>query len=269
MYQTLLRAEDLYVYELLDKDFLEEKKLQVLDYEKTISLLLEKPQSFCRIGDGEIDLIQGRSISFQEYDINLAEILKEILKIKCENLYVGINYNYFHSSKMLNDYNRKFYLTSVKPYRDFLNENCCKDRTYIAAGFNQLYMVLDDFDYKEHFERLKKLFLNREIVVFAGEGIIENLKYNIFDYAKDCIYENGPIKNSFSQYERLLECSRNFPKNKILCYILGPTSKALVYKLSKEGYMAWDIGHLAKDYDMYCQKIDKSPENIINFFSPD
>ena len=88
MYQTLLRAEDLYVYELLDKDFLEEKKLQVLDYEKTISLLLEKPQSFCRIGDGEIDLIQGRSISFQEYDINLAEILKEILKIKCENLYV-------------------------------------------------------------------------------------------------------------------------------------------------------------------------------------
>ncbi len=33
--------------------------------------------------------------------------------------------------------------------------------------------------------------------------------------------------------------------------------------------MAWDIGHLAKDYDAYMRGIDKNEENIVEFFKPD
>lgn len=267
MFQTLLRAEDLYIYEM--QDLGKQNIMQVLDYEETVSLLVNKPKSFCRFGDGEIVLMNGQSISFQEYDSELAEGLKKILSDNDKTMYVGINYNYFHSTRQLNEFNRKFYLTEVKPYRDFLNKICNKDRTYIAAGFNQLYMALDNYDYKKHYDNLIKLLEDKEIVLFAGNGIIDKLKYNIFDYAKSCIYETGPIKNAFSDFDNLMERSRKYPKTKVICFILGPASKLLVATLNQEGYMAWDIGHLAKDYDAYCQNIEKTDNNIIEFYRPD
>lgn len=33
--------------------------------------------------------------------------------------------------------------------------------------------------------------------------------------------------------------------------------------------MAWDIGHLAKDYDAYMRGIDKTEGNIAEFLKPD
>ena len=269
MFQTLLRAEDLYIYEMQD---LENKDtLQVLDYEETVSLLVNNPQSFCRFGDGEIVLMKGESIPFQEYDAELAEGLKKILSDNDNNktMYVGINYNYFHSTRQLNEFNRKFYLTEVKPYRDFLNKICNRDRIYIAAGFNQLYMALENYDYKKHYNNLIQLLKDKEIVLFSGKGIVDKLKYNIFEHAKSCIYETGPIKNAFSEFDSLMERARKYPKTKVLCFILGPASKVLVSSLDQEGYMAWDIGHLAKDYDAYCQNIEKTDDNIIDFYKPD
>ena len=59
------------------------------------------------------------------------------------------------------------------------------------------------------------------------------------------------------------------PNKKIFVFILGPTANALVYKLSQKGYIAWDIGHLAKDYDAYMKKIEKNEKNIFEFFKPD
>ena len=269
MYQTLLRVEDFYLYELSETDFVNHEKLQVLDYDKTVQLMIDCPKSFCRFGDGEIDLIQGKDIPFQKYEEKLSDILLTLLSSNIPDIYIGINYNYFNSTKNLNEFNRKFYLTSVKPYRDFLNNICFRERTYIAAGFNQLYMIMKEYDYDKYYGNIIKLFKGREIVVFAGKGIIDHLRYNIFEYSKSCEYEEGSIKNAFSEYEELIERSKKYPKSKTLCYILGPTSKALVYQLTQEGYMAWDIGHLAKDYDTYCQKVKRSPENIKKFFEPD
>lgn len=33
--------------------------------------------------------------------------------------------------------------------------------------------------------------------------------------------------------------------------------------------MAWDVGHLAKDYDAYMRHIEKNKKNIDKFFRPD
>ena len=122
MYQTLLRTIDLYKYEIREDEFLE-NDIRVLEYTSTLELLEKHPKSFCRLGDGEIALINGHSISFQDYDKRLADYLLKILKAKDDRFYIGLNYNYFHSTQNMNDYNRKFYLVEVKPIRDFIIKN--------------------------------------------------------------------------------------------------------------------------------------------------
>ena len=69
--------------------------------------------------------------------------------------------------------------------------------------------------------------------------------------------------------DALLEKARSYGKDKTLCFILGPTSKVLVYHLAREGYMAWDIGHMAKDYDYFCRNTEKTDHQIAEFYAAD
>ena len=85
-------AEDTLMYELMDPDVDYKKfKLDILDYDNTVELLLRNPKSFCRFGDGEIKIMEGNDILFQKYDKRLADMLVNILKNDSEYCYVGIN----------------------------------------------------------------------------------------------------------------------------------------------------------------------------------
>lgn len=267
-FQTLLYAEDMCRYEVLDPD--DEVVIpKILSPEKTLKLLLEQPKSFARFGDGEVALIRGESISFQEYDPKLADAMMEIIGSDSDDLYVGINYGYFHTSRHMNLFNRKFYMLNIKPVRDFLLKNCNCNRTYIAAGFNQMYMISDDGDLEQYYSQIKNLFKDRDLVIFAGKGIFDSLDYDVFELAASKEYLWGPNKNAFSQYDEIFEKALTYGKDKTLCFILGPASKVLVYNLAKRGYTAWDIGHMAKDYDYFCRKQEKSEQQITEFYSPD
>lgn len=242
LYEALIRVEDVYKYEIMD-NLESASKLDVISAEETIDILLHKPKSFCRFGDGEILLMQGQSIAFQKFDRILSEKMFEILKSNSDKCYVGINYNYFHSTKNLNEFNRRFYMVNAKQYREFLLNYCNNDRKYIAAGFNQMYMIYN-IDLDDYYKKLKSLFKDKEIVY-------------------------GPSKNAFDSYDELFSKSKTYSKDKTLCFILGPTSKVLVYELSKLGYTAWDIGHMAKDYNAYKLKIEKTKDNVVDFYKPD
>ena len=43
----------------------------------------------------------------------------------------------------------------------------------------------------------------------------------------------------------------------------------LVRDLTKAGYLAWDIGHLAKDYNSYIKRAGRNREDIARFYAPD
>ena len=61
----------------------------------------------------------------------------------------------------------------------------------------------------------------------------------------------------------------NIPKDYLICIILGMTAKVLVAELTDMGYMAWDVGHLAKDYDVFMRKVEKTEDNRAEFWKPD
>ena len=267
----LSSVEDVYFYRILNyTDDIRNKVLKVLDHEKTLSLLLEHPKSFCRFGDGELEICMGNGIPFQKYEPRLQKILLQILQNNTENMYVGIDYNYFSPIYNFTETVKSFQILHTSKYRDFLTRICCKSRVYIASGFTILYLIYKEYDYDNYYNRIKELFRNKELIIIAGEGVLDKLKYNVFELAKSREHIVTSSVNAFSEFDNLLQLAYEYPPNKkIFVFILGPTANALVYKLSQKGYIAWDIGHLAKDYDAYMKKIEKNEKNIFEFFKPD
>ena len=53
--------------------------LKIMDTSNSIDFLLSHNCSLARYGDGELNIMMGGNIHFQEYDIRLSERLKNIL----------------------------------------------------------------------------------------------------------------------------------------------------------------------------------------------
>ncbi len=245
--------------------------LTVYNEEKTIEILQEQPKSFARYGDGEINVMQGESTGFQEYNPELARKMKEQLIKKRDNLYIGLNSSYFESPVKYSDRNRKFYRLYGTPYRRFFNAICDPDNVYLdACCFGGYFRHGDSFDFDTHFQKVRNLFKDKSIAIVCGKGILDSLKYDLFELCQKRIIIDAPKINAFSEYDAIIQRIKdNVPTNYLVCIILGMTATVLAGDLADEGYIAWDIGHAAKDYNAYMEKIAKTDEVIDDFFAPD
>lgn len=72
------------------------ERIRILNTDETLSLLEKEKISFLRYGDGEIAIMQGHSIPFQEYDARLAKRLRKLLRTDMDGLKIGIPYYYTH-----------------------------------------------------------------------------------------------------------------------------------------------------------------------------
>ena len=68
----------------------------VLDADQTIDMLCKTKKSLARFGDGEILIMGGKNIPFQQYDEKLAMRMRDILLNDNAKLMVGINHWYFY-----------------------------------------------------------------------------------------------------------------------------------------------------------------------------
>ena len=62
----------------------EERQISVLSIDQSLDYLLEKAASVVRFGDGEMDLIAGRSIPYQDFDPELSVRLREMMSMKSD-----------------------------------------------------------------------------------------------------------------------------------------------------------------------------------------
>lgn len=242
--------------------------VSVLTAWQTIELLSKTGYSFCRFGDGEIALIKGEGIAFQKADRELGARLLEILQSEDEQFLVGINYFYLNPVKGVNSYTDNF-LNCLQMQRKFLTKNCNQKRTYIDAAITQMYQNYNEYDFDRHFKTLQKLFLDRKVTLICGESVLNDIKYNALDACEDVEYLYGPSKDAYDSYDGLLKDALKIAPERVICVILGPAAKVLVYDLYKNGRTAWDIGHYLKDYDSYMRQQPRTDEEIEAFFKPD
>lgn len=242
--------------------------VRVLNSWQTIDKLLETKHCFCRFGDGEIAVIRGEGIAFQKADARLGARLLEILRSEEEQLLVGINYFYLNPVEGVNGFTQNF-LNCLQMQRKFLIENCNKKRVYIDAAITQMYQNYNEYDFDTHFQRLQKLFEGKKVTLICGESIFSDIKYNALEVCESVEYIYGPSRDAYDQYDLLLKRALEVDKERVICVILGPAAKVLVYDLYQNGRTAWDIGHYLKDYDSYMRQQPRTDAQIEAFFKPD
>lgn len=248
------------------------KKLNILDRSATLALLKDKPKSFVRFGDGEIDIMQGKDSQFQLYDPVLSSKMKTILAEPHDNLYVGINPSYFQSAFRFPERQHRFYREKGTKYRDFFLRHCNSSTTYLdACCFGAYFRFSDEYNFEAYYTTVRSFFKDRNIILVSGTGVFEKLTFDVFDLAKSKTIVHGPNINAFSEYEKILKNVINIAdkENSFICVILGQTAKVLVAELASRGYLAWDVGHLAKDYDVYMRGVAKTKENMDEFWGID
>ncbi|HED0491776.1 GT-D fold domain-containing glycosyltransferase [Campylobacter jejuni] len=267
---TLPSFIDRIKYEI--KDDLEDIVLpKIMDNFETLKYLIESDKSFIRFGDGEYSIMEGKGIAFQKYDEKLAKNLEEIIMTNHEKLLIGIAREYFYSTRCCHDFVREFCLGwSAMNYKK-IKKYIQQDKIYGSTGVSQAYAAykIDKYDFEKHYVLVKKLLSQKEIVVFCGDKIFNNIKYNILEGISKIEYVYGPTKHAYDNFENLKRKMFEISKNKILIFALGPAGKSLAYEAFKEGYRVLDFGHVFKDYDSYKKSILMNKEEIANFFAPD
>lgn len=238
----------------------------------TIRSLYRGGGGLSRFGDGEIQIIEGFGIPFQEYDEVLSRRLREILTGEQKNLRVAINNSYFNNIDVIksqsNEVSRRFSFYSIPLFRRKLLKYIDYNKTYYDSEITGVDKTNKE-EAEIYFSLVRKIWDNKKVLIVCCENAFKSLKYNIFDNAckQDVLYI--PNKNAFRVYQKTLDVMKTYDKDTIIILMAGPTASVWASDLTSLGYCALDLGHLAKSYDHFKRDIPVSGQNIKSFFAPD
>ena len=214
------------------------KYVDVLSPEDSLDLALEK-KSFCRIGDGEFNIIIGHRNSFNDPDNKLAKRLIEICETgSTDNILVCQN-NY-KLSKEHPTYTW-FVHHGTRYMQDVLN-----NVTFPKQKFADAYFLVRNQD-NEGMNKIFSLWNGKKVLFVCNKKspIIED-KLGFF---KDVIQKEFlfvPNKNAFASYDEILANIKKFDKSWKIYLEAGATASVLAWDLAKEGYNAYDMGDFYK-----------------------
>lgn len=239
--------------------FLNGNKYNILSPTETLKYIKNKKISFARFGDGEMDIILGGNIGFQDDDIELKKRLEEVLQCNNQELLIGIvdalNYR---SLKLLTTDSKKFWINNLyntrKTWDKYLNKNQC----YGNANVTRFYMRFRDKKLsKEIMNEFKKIWDNRKVIVVEGRYTRFGVGNEILSNALSVQRILCPEKNAFNKYNDILEfCKEISDEATLFILALGPTATILAYDLSLCGFQAIDLGHLDIEFEWYRKKQD-------------
>lgn len=239
------------------------KRPKIKTADETINELINSDKNIVRYGDGEIMVLDGGGIPFQKADKELTRRLRDIFSNKQENLLVALSASYYKPCIFgeKNPMYKAFAMYSLPKCRKMLEPFIDYERWYWEMGING----------KTYFDIWRNFFAGKKLVLVGCKEAFESYEFNIFDTASELCYEFVPNKHAFSEYESILSRLMGYDKTYTHILMCGPTANVLVADLTKAGYRALDLGHLAKSYDWHKKGIDmsKSGDNVVKFFDPD
>ena len=221
---------------------------KVLDSVASLDILIKSGKSFARFGDGELNLISGRSIGFQRVDTPIVKELTRVLISENDKCYIGLPYS-FSSLKYFKLDARCFWLYSI-----VRNYSCWKkyfrDKPYLDTQCSRFYMDIRNQSQSETILRKwLELWDRRNVVIIEGSNTKMGVGNDLFINASNIRRIICPHKNAFAVYEDILAEAKLLPKDSLILISLGPTASVLAYDLSVCGYQAIDTGHLDLEYN--------------------
>ncbi|EDY19383.1 protein of unknown function DUF1792 [Chthoniobacter flavus Ellin428] len=221
--------------------------LDVAGETETLRAIRERCASIARYGDGELEIMIGGAISFQEQAPELACRLRRILREPRPNFLIGIpNFD----ALQIKTEDRK---GSWQRYRRMFSHLVRRGAEYHSAFVSRPASIVG-LESAEYFAAWQTVWAGREIVVV--HHTTATAEHPMFRTAGRVNFEFCPAKNAFREYASVLErtaahCSR---PDVLFLIAAGPTAGVLAWDLAERGAQALDIGHLTAAYDEFLRK---------------
>lgn len=254
-----LRTRVVYFYNRLLKYFI---NFKILNNDESIKIITNSSKSLARYGDGEMLIINGGYINFQEYNENLAIRLKEILLSDDEDIMIGVPIA-IKSTKGYNKIAKEFWKQNMDTGRMHWKKYCKKKKIYCNTNMTRLFRDYEDKSNSiRWFKNFKQIWNDKDILLIEGSKSKLGINNDLFSNAKSVERIIAPSKNAFDKYDEILAVIKERCKGKLVLLSLGPTATVLAYDLCKKGIRALDIGHIQLEYNEFCQYINKNKIEI-------
>lgn len=222
--------------------------------DETIDKIMNERCSVSRYGDGEIWLMNRKSINFQCQSLELSLRLQEIMKNKCDHHIVCLP-DIFADLDQYHDKTREFWAGHLLTYRRFWYNCTEKNKIYYNAYLTRLYYPFADRSQsKIWFDKVKCIWNGRDIVIIEGVKSRLGVGNDLFNNCKSIKRIVAPAENAFLKYDEIIAETKKIDKSTLILIALGPTATVLAYDLCKEGYQAIDIGHIDIEYEWLLRK---------------
>lgn len=230
----------------------EERQISVLSIDQSLDYLLEKGASVVRFGDGEMDLVAGRSIVYQDFDPELSARLREIMSMESDEHLMICLPDVFTGLERYSIDAQNFWSLNHLPHFLEKYKNICRAPWYGSTFISRPYIDLEDKTPSAgYFAKLKQLWQDKDLLIVEGETSRSGVGNDLFDGAKSIKRIICPSRNAYSKLEAIKQAVREQADNRLILTMLGPTAKVLVYDLVQEGYRALDIGHIDSEYEWF------------------
>lgn len=201
--------------------------------------ILKSGKSLIRFGDGEIYIANGGSIGFQDYDKDLAQGFKEIIKNYHDKSNYVIAINKIPLEKTNQQLRKNNLLHCWLPFKVYWQLYFNKTSRYFDAAF---------FYYNESIPvYLENYFKTKKLIIITNQQNVLRLQNNPnlpFDHISYVISPSVNAMKEFmsikTQVEKLISCENK--DNFLVLASMGPASKLLAYKLALQGITVIDVG---------------------------
>lgn len=235
------------------------KRPKIMSADETVEKIIKNQASISRFGDGELDMMNLEkkvSLKFQKWDKRLQIRLIEVMKSKDERLIIGLPHAF--DMKILCRMKKDSWEWWLKHLLLNLNQWYCvidRKRVYGNASFTRCYIAFkDNKNCGMYFEKVKRIWQNRNIVIVEGEKSRVGVDNTLFNNTNSIKRILCPSIDAFSSYEKIKEQCMKQSKGTLFLIALGPTATVLAYDLHRLGYQAVDIGHIDIEYEWFLRK---------------
>ena len=225
----------------------------VMTYEECVNFVLSHRASISRFGDGELGVIYGYTLGFQDKNEKLGTKLCQVLEMDAENLLICLPdtfQNLERYNKVEQDFWNAHHYFNRRKWLRFLKNGKRYGNTYLSRFYSM------EFNKELSANRiilLNKLWNNRDKIFVEGKDTKMGVGNDLFDNARSIRRILCPSKDAFDKYDQILdkvlEMSRN--GNDLFILALGPTATVMAADLCKAGVQALDMGHMDIEYEWF------------------
>lgn len=231
----------------------------IMTYEDTVNYILANRASIARFGDGELNIIYGKTLGFQSMNVDLAAKLRTVLRSNVNGLLVCLP-DVFSNLERYNQVEQNFWRSHLYFNRKRWLKNVVLSRSYGTTFISRFYsMEYDKLLAASRISMVRKLWEGRDVIFVEGKDTKMGVGNDLFDNAGSIRRVLCPSTNAFSVYKEIVYNVLNLKHgvNDLFILALGPTATLLAADLCKEGLQALDLGHIDIEYGWYCMGVTK------------